>query len=148
MKWWRLLALHPLAFCEGPPKPGACARGSNHACLENFSMRQIKRRTTNTPIAPQPDDDDPIPENIDDFRNELARRISRFIGNRTRAWRGCPERACRRAQHCRPPQIRCSNAPALPPRTPEQQARAMAQLQRLLRERLEQDGARNDAAGK
>jgi hypothetical protein len=40
------------------------------------------------------------------------------------------------------------NAPALPPRTPEQQARAMAALQRMLRERLQQDGARNDAAGK
>jgi hypothetical protein len=71
----------------------------------------------------------------------LARRVSAFIGNRTRAWRNCPQQACRRARQCRPRQIRCRNAPAHPPSTPEQQARALAMVQRALRQRLaESDG--------
>jgi hypothetical protein len=100
-------------------------------------MRPAKRRQTNKTIAPavpQPADDDAIPEDIDEFRNALARRISRLIGDHEEYWRGCKELSCRRRRACLAPRIHCSNAPPLPPRTPEQQARAMARVQRMLRE--------------
>lgn len=79
-------------------------------------------------------DDDP-PADIDALRNELARRISQFIGGRRRAWRACKEPACRRHHRCRAPRIHCSNAP--PPRPDpdgRHAARAMAQVQRVLRD--------------
>ena len=95
-----------------------------------------RRDTTKTHAspAPEPADDDPVPENIDEFRNELARRIHRLIGDRQKYWRGCPEPACRRRGACLAPRIHCSNAPPLPPSTPEQQARTRAQVQHVLRE--------------
>ena len=102
-------------------------------------MRPTNRRQTtktNAPAAPQPADDDAIPENIDEFRTELARRINRFIGDRKKYWRGCKELSCRRRRACLAPRIHCSNAPPLPPSTPEQQARAMAHVQCVLREVL------------
>ena len=111
-------------------------------------MRPTNRRQTtktNAPAAPQPADDDAIPENIDEFRNALARRISRLIGDHEEYWRSCKELSCRRRRACLAPRIHCSNAPPLPPSTPEQQARTMAQVQRMLREfeaRREQGGAR------
>jgi hypothetical protein len=78
-----------------------------------------------------------VPENIDEFRNELARRINKFIADRRKKyWRGCKEPACRRRRTCLAPRIRCSNAPPLPPSTPEQQARTMAHVQRVIREVL------------
>ncbi len=100
-------------------------------------MRQAKRRNAKAPAAPQapqPADDDAVPENIDEFRNELARPISRFIADRQGYWRGCRERVCRRRRACVAPRIDCSNAPPLPPMTPEQAAQAIAQVQRMLRE--------------
>ena len=102
-------------------------------------MRQTNRRQTtktNAPAAPQPADDDAIPENIDEFRNALARRISRLIGDHEEYWRGCKEPACRRRRCCVAPRNRCSNAPPLAPSTPEQRARTMATVQRVLREVL------------
>jgi hypothetical protein len=106
-------------------------------------MRQTKRRNANTniktntktPAAPEPADDDPVPENIDEFRNELARRINRFVAEQQQYWRGCKERACRRSRACCAPHIRCSNAPPLPPDPDGQRlARTLAQIQRALRE--------------
>ena len=95
-------------------------------------MRQTHRRPS---TAPAPDDDDPVPVDADEFRNALAHRISRFIGNGSQAWRGCRERACRRARGCVAPHIHCSNA-APDTRTPEQQAEGLAQVQRTIREIL------------
>ena len=90
---------------------------------------------TKLPAAPQPaDDEDAVPENIEEFRTELARRINKFIGDRKKYWRGCKEPACRRRRACLAPRIRCSNAPPLPPSTPERRARTMAHVQRVLRE--------------
>jgi hypothetical protein len=111
--------------------------------LKQTNARQTTK--TNLQAAPQPADDDPVPENIDEFRTELARRISRFIGDRAKYWRGCKEPLCRRRRACFAPRIRCSNAPPLPPSTPEQRARTSALIQRALREvlaRREQGGAR------
>ncbi len=98
--------------------------------------------------APQtkPQDDDPIPENIDDFRNELARRISRLISNAEHRWSTCGERACKRARNCRAPRGICINPkPETKPEKPEQVARTLAQFQRMVRERVAQmDAERED----
>ncbi len=108
-------------------------------------MRQTKPRnpTTTAQSAPQPDDDDPVPKDIDAFRYAMARRIHKFIGDHERAWRHCPEGCCRRARHCIALSGDCTHRPPgpEPEPTPEQFARFMAQLQRALRERLaESDG--------
>lgn len=93
-----------------------------------------------------PVDDDPVPENIEEFRAELARRISRFIGERAGYWRTCRERSCRRHRACRTPHVRCSAAPPPAPRKPEDFARTAALIQRALREwrasESRKDGAR------
>jgi len=77
---------------------------------------------------------DEPPEDMDEFRMTLARRIHMFIGERRKSWRGCPERACRRQHACLAPRNRCSNAPPSTPSTPEQTAKVMAQVQRALRQ--------------
>ena len=107
-------------------------------------MRQTKRRhptKTDAPAAPQAADDDPVPENIDEFRNELARRISRYIGDRKEYWRGCKEPLCRRRRACLAPRIRCSNAPPLPPAAPEDWGRTSALIQRAVKKRQAQIAA-------
>jgi hypothetical protein len=117
-------------------------------------MRQTKRanaksndktnaKTPDAQIPASEEDDDPVPEDIDEFRNALARKIARFIGDRQGYWRGCKERSCRRQRACVAPRIRCSNAPPLEPVTPEQQARTMALVYRQVHERIAQrDGER------
>jgi hypothetical protein len=116
-------------------------------------MRQTKPRQTKphyatTTAQNAPHDDDPIPRNIDDSRDALARRINRFIADESGCWRDCPEPACRRRRGCACPNIECSNAPQLPPSTPEQTACAVAQFYRMLRESVERLRAQNDVAGK
>jgi hypothetical protein len=102
-------------------------------------MRPTNKQAT-TQMNTQAPDDDPVPLDMDEFRNELARRISRFIGNRKEYWRGCKERACRRQHACVAPRIHCSNAPPRPPNLDGRRtARVMAQVQRAIRARLEED---------
>ena len=48
----------------------------------------------------QPADDGEPPEDMDELRNAMARRISQLIGNRKEYWRGCKEPACRRQRTC------------------------------------------------
>jgi hypothetical protein len=99
---------------------------------ENARMRQSNEQ----PNTPEPDDD-PVPTDIHEFRNKLARRISRLVANEKEYWRGCRERACRRQRACAAPRGRCSNAPPLPPDPDGRRAaRVMAQVQRVLRESL------------
>jgi hypothetical protein len=100
-------------------------------------MRQTNKQAI-AQVNTQAPDDDPVPLDIDEFRNELARRITRFIGNRKEYWRGCKERACRRQHACVAPRVRCSNAPPLPPDPDGRRvARVMAQVQRALRDARE-----------
>jgi hypothetical protein len=75
---------------------------------------------------------DELPVDMDEFRNALARRIHRLIGNRLQFWRGCPERMCRRQHACAAPRIRCSNAPPSPP-DPDGTARVATEIQRALK---------------
>lgn len=50
---------------------------------------------------------DEVPEDIDEFRMQLARQIYMYVNE----WRGCPQRLCRRNQGCMAPEGRCSNVP-------------------------------------
>jgi hypothetical protein len=92
---------------------------------------QQSKRSHAEPIEP---DDDPVPENIDEFRFELVRRISRYLGNRKGLWRTCKEPVCRRQRACFAPRISCSNAPPLPPQTERDHARTSFLIQRALRQ--------------
>ena len=56
-------------------------------------------------------DPEAMPEDIGEFRYELARMIRMFIND----WRGCPERFCQRNRGCMAPNNRCTNAKPLPP---------------------------------
>ena len=94
----------------------------------NRSMTKSANETARAPA-------DAPPADMDAFRHELARRISQYVGDRRRAWRTCKEPACRRHRRCRAPRVQCSNAP--PPRPDpdgRRAARAMAQVQRTLRD--------------
>ena len=116
-------------------------------------MRQTKPRrkprnaTTIAQSAPQPDDDDPVPKDIDEFRYAMARRIYKFIGDRERAWRDCPEACCRRARHCIAPSCKCVNLPPMPPMSEEESARAVAEFYRALRARCDEIDRENGAKG-
>ena len=70
---------------------------------------------------------------MDEFRNQLARRILMFIN----AWHGCPEPPCRRHQGCMAPSGQCTN---LPPVSAEEMERdwpqARAEIYTALQERL------------
>jgi len=79
------------------------------------------------------------PEDIDEMRFVLARRIAVFIGNRQGAWRTCPQRGCRRARACLAPRIRCSNAP---PRQPDADGRRLAWVQAMVSRALRQAAGR------
>ncbi len=117
-------------------------------------MRTSNKRPSNTPQANAPKahnaksnesssplepDDDPVPLDIDEFRNELARRIYRLIGERRQTWRTCPVRRCRRHHVCAAPNIRCSNLPP-PERNGRRVADIMSQVQRALREAMAERG--------
>jgi hypothetical protein len=72
-----------------------------------------------------------MPADIDEFRNSLARRLTKIIGNRRRAWRDCAEPSCRRTRSCMAPHIKCSNAaPGKPDPDGQRMAHMMAQLRR------------------
>ncbi len=83
---------------------------------------------------------DEPPDDMDKFRNKLARRLNMILSNQRRYWRGCKEPACRRQRACAAPNIHCSNAPPLPPSTPEATARAVAHVQRTINKVLAQRG--------
>lgn len=62
---------------------------------------------------------DEMPEDLDEFRLDLARRIVMFVN----AWHGCPELLCQRNRGCMAPDIRCSNVAPLPPEEADRQWR-------------------------
>lgn len=100
----------------------------------------MKRQSNTQPSEPEVDDD-PVPKNIHEFRNELARRISRFIADRRQSWRGCPERCCRRMRACAAPHVRCSMAPpSKPDPIGRRTARVLAKVQRAFRDFAEARG--------
>lgn len=85
--------------------------------------------------------DDPVPQNIDDIRDALARRIHQLISTEEQLWRTCREPCCKRARACRAPKIGCSNERPRKPATAEQVARVKAEFYRALQAEV----ARRDA---
>ena len=77
--------------------------------------------------------DDPVPRDIDEFRRELARRIMTVLGLPER----CRERACRRGRRCAGRDLRCQRDFPGPPMTRDQEAEALARVQRMLKRRVE-----------
>ena len=73
-------------------------------------------------------------QDIDEFRNNMARRIAIFLNT----WHGCPEPLCKRNRGCMAPRIHCSNAPPVEA-TPEELAETLALFQRMLREKVEEN---------
>ena len=106
-----------------------------------------KRREA-APIAHE--DDDEIPQDIDAFRNALARKISIFVSNEKGGWRSCAAPCCKRARGCCAPRGLCSRPTKPRPIKPEHAARNRAALQRDLAAACAQDDAEADAqdAGK
>jgi hypothetical protein len=101
-------------------------RRLNKSPADIRAARRARRETS------ERNTDDTPPSDIHEFRYAMARRIWRQVGNQRQYWRGCPERMCRRQRACTAPGTRCSNAPVLPP-DPEREARALAEVQRVLR---------------
>ena len=104
--------------------------------------RRLERQSAKAKAEAEALPDEP-PRDMDKFRNDLARRINRYIANRKRYWCGCKEPACRRQRACMAPHIHCSNSPPRLPSTPAASARAVARVQRSLREAM----ARQEGAG-
>ena len=98
-------------------------RGAGHA-----------RRRGRAPYALLRDaGDDPVPQDIDEFRLELARRIMTVLGLPER----CRERACRRGRRCAGKDLRCQRDFPGPPMTRDEEAEALARVQRMLKRRVE-----------
>jgi hypothetical protein len=81
-------------------------------------------------------DDDPVPADIDEFRRALARKIMTRLGMAER----CRDHHCRRHRKCSGPDLRCQRDFPAPPMTPAETAAMPAHVQKLLRERREEDG--------
>jgi hypothetical protein len=92
-----------------------------------------ERRAQARVTAPLLGDDDPPPDDIHEFRFALARKIMTLLG----LWRRCREPACRRGKRCAGPDLRCQRDFPAPPMTPEQEARALAEVSHALKRHAE-----------
>lgn len=81
-------------------------------------------------------DDWEMPQDMDEFRNDLALRINRFVADHMGCWERCDERECRRARACRSPQIRCLLLPPPAVLTAEEDATWRAKLYYALKARV------------
>ena len=109
-------------------KSPAPARGAQDSAQQRAQDRAKERAPAAAP--PPPHDDDPVPDDIHEFRRALAQKIMTLLG----IWRCCLAPACRRARRCTGPDLRCQrDFPA--PTKPEQEARALAEFQHALRRR-------------
>ena len=97
---------------------------------------QTRARGAQARALPPQAEDDPVPNDIDEFRRALARRILTFLGMPRR----CREPACRRAKRCVGPDLRCQRDNPVQKLSPDQEAAMKAALQRALRRRLAQIG--------
>ncbi len=66
-----------------------------------------------------------LPADMEVRRAVTARSIEMRVGNARRAWRACPDTACRRARACLALGVRCCNPPPVDP-SREQLDRAIA----------------------
>jgi hypothetical protein len=82
-------------------------------------------------------------EDADSDGNPISKSILRKMMDVSEVWRTCRRRTCKRGRGCRGRDVQCASERVFPkPRNPEKaardQARSMAMLQRMLRERLEE----------
>jgi hypothetical protein len=81
-----------------------------------------------------------MPRDIEAFRLGLLRRMVDV----QKGWRRCREPICKRMKRCAGPDrgagIRCVRDNPQPPLTPQQRARAAAQMQRMLQRRAAELG--------
>jgi hypothetical protein len=74
------------------------------------------------------------PENIEDFRRELLRKMNNIL----QQWRSCKEGICRRTKACVARNVTCSAGPSR--LTPQQRSRARYDLHCALHRRLAELG--------
>ena len=98
--------------------------------------RSAKVKVGVTP--PSPVADDPVPENIDEFRRELARRMLTMVGMPRR----CREPLCRRIKRCAGPDIRCLRDNPAPQLTPDERARMQSEMLRAVQRRMAEEERR------
>jgi hypothetical protein len=77
----------------------------------SYSTRNYERRLKAAGL-----DNDTVPDDADEFRNQLARRIHMAVNE----WPGCPELLCQRNRGCMAPDNVCAN---MPPVTTEEMER-------------------------
>lgn len=121
-----------------PPQKQAGSRVSRSLARDTRAVASgTREKVAAQPAVHEPDEG---PQNIDQFRRDMARRIHQFVSNREGLWLSCPEAACRRHRACAAPHGACTNAKPRKPLTEQQQAQAMAEVQRMLREELARRG--------
>ena len=96
----------PLALCEGDDRRRRPPRRQQQGCGALAFLRHDGRPLMSKQRAPQKPplnrdcddahDDDPIPDDIDEFRREMVRRIATFL----QAWRTCRRPPCKRGRRC------------------------------------------------
>src|SRR5688572_3699222 len=92
-----------------------------------------RSRSPPEPAAKTANDDDPIPSDPDEFRRALTRRMATFLGS----WRECNQPLCKRARACRGSIVTCVRKG--PASTPRAQVRAVANLYKLLKQRIDEN---------
>ncbi|HWK95319.1 MAG TPA: hypothetical protein VNR39_07840 [Pseudolabrys sp.] len=90
----------------------------------------------NPNVEASPFDDWEMPQDMDEFRFDLARRINRYVANHLGCWERCDERECRRARASRSPQIACPISPPPPVLTPEEDAQCRAEFYDAIKARM------------
>jgi len=94
----------------------------------------------NVPKPPR-DEEETVPDDIEAFRAGLIRKIATIL----RDWRRCGEPSCRRARRCVSPRMSCARLAPARTLTPEREARAIASLQKMLRQRAAECAAQDEA---
>lgn len=97
-------------------------------------VKTAKQKSAPSVVSPEADD---APQDIDAFRQDLARRLHILVSNQLRCWCSCREPSCKRARACRAPRGDCSNRKPVKPMSETQLARAKAMLARALRDHEE-----------
>jgi hypothetical protein len=92
--------------------------------LKHASRARVQRAA----VPPVCDDDEPVAQDMDEFRLRLIREIQTM----RRMHRRCRAPICRRVKRCADPTMRCDRDFPTPKLTPEQEAATKAALWRVL----------------
>jgi hypothetical protein len=110
------------------------AKSNKAAARKSNSGARARAQTRARAVPPTQDaGGDLPPRDMDEFRLALARKIMAMLGLPRR----CREPACRRGRRCAGRDLRCQRDFPGPPMTQDEQARALAELQRALKRRVE-----------